>query len=199
VKLKSPKHFERWARRLYALRITNIFALKRVHRPGDFLKWEDGKPVVKVMNYCVVRDPHFVHYNRHVTRGQIMSDHMAALLLRGRVTEKDIEDMFYYRLMKDAKIVDRQGTFRNAGRLDLLVKDRLDNLVVYELKKGVARPAVLEQINKYMKACEKKYNVSAKRIRGVILARDAEPQLRDELEKEPSVEFKKYWFSIEMK
>jgi hypothetical protein len=199
VKLKSPKHFERWARRLYALRITNIFALKRVRRPKDFVKYEDGKPVVKVMNYCIVRDPHFVHYNRHMTRDQIISDHMAALLLRGRVTEKDIEDLFYYRLMKSAKIVDRQGSFRNAGRLDLLVKDRFGNLVVYELKKGVARPVVVEQISGYMKACEKKYNGSARRIRGVIVARDAQPQLLDDLRKEPRIEFKKYWFSIEMK
>ena len=44
---------------------------------------------------------------------------MANLLLRGRVTEKDIEDLFYYRLMNGAKIEDRQGTFRNAGRLSL--------------------------------------------------------------------------------
>ena len=198
-RFKNRRDFVQSAKWFYAVKMTNIFALKRVHRPQDFVKWEDGKPVVKVMNYCIVRDPHFVHYNRHMTRGEIMSDHMAALLLRGRVTEKDIEDLFYYRLMRNAKIVDREGTFRNAGRLDLLVKDRFGNFVVYELKKGVARPAVLEQINKYMKACEKKYKVSANRIRGVILARDAQPQLLDELEKEPSVEFKKYWFSIEMK
>ena len=50
-----------------------------------------------------------------------------------------------------------------------------------------------------MKACEKEHNVSAKGIRGVILARDAEPGLLDALGKEPKVEFKKYYFSIEMK
>jgi hypothetical protein len=200
LKFKNRRAFVQWAKRFYAVKITNIFALERVHRPKDFKKWEDGKPVVKVMNYCIVRDPHFVHYNRHLTRDQIMSDHMAALLLRGRVTEKDIEDLFYYRLMEDAKILDRQRTFRNAGRLDLLVKDRFGNLVVYELKKGVARPVVVEQISGYMKACEKKYSGSKKkRIRGVILARDAQPQLLDDLRKEPRIEFKKYWFSIEMK
>jgi len=198
-KFKTRRSFEQRAKWFYALKITNIFVLKRVHRPEDFLKYADGKPVVRVRNYCIVQDPHFVHHGKQVTRGEIMSNHMADLLLRGPVTEKDIEDLFYYRLMKDARIVDRQGAFRNVGRLDLLVKDRFGNFVVYELKKGVARPAALEQINKYMKACEKKYNVSAKRISGVILARDAEPELLKALGKGPNVEFKKYWFSIEMK
>ncbi len=128
-----------------------------------------------------------------------MSDHMADLLLRGRVTEKDIEDLFYYRLMKNARIVDRQGTFRNAGRLDLLVEDSRGNFVVYELKKGVARLAALKQVKRYMKACAKGHDVSTKRISGVILARDAEPDLLDALEKEPKVKFKKYYFSIDMK
>lgn len=199
VKHKDRRDFEQWAKRLYAAKIMSIFALRRVHRPEDFLKCSDRKPVMRVRNYCIVQDPHFAHYDKDVTRGEIMSNHMADLLLRGRVTEEDIEDLFYYRLMKNAKIVDRQGTFRNAGRLDLLVKDRFGNFVVYELKKGVARPAALEQINNYMKACAKKYNVSAKRISGVILARDAEPELLDAVGKEPNVEFKKYWFSIEMK
>jgi RecB family endonuclease NucS len=113
------------------------------------------------------------------------------------VTEKDIEDLFYYRLMKNARIVDRQGAFRNAGRLDLLVEDRRGNFVVYELKRGVAGPAALKQVKGYMKGCAKEHR--GKRIRGVILARDAEPELLDALGKVPNVEFKKYWFSIEMK
>ena len=50
-----------------------------------------------------------------------------------------------------------------------------------------------------MKACEKKHNVSAKRIRGVILAQGAEPELIEALGKAPNVKFKKYYFSIEMK
>lgn len=198
-KFKNRRDFLHSAKWFYAVKITNIFALKLVHRPKDFIKCEDGKTVVKVMNYCIVRDRHLAHHDKRVTRGEIMSNHMADLLLRGRVTEKDLEDLFYYRLMKNARIVDRQGAFRNAGRLDLLVKDRLGNFIVYELKKGVARPAALEQINEYMKACKKKYNVSARRISGVILARDAEPDLLDALDKEPNVEFKKYWFSIGMK
>jgi RecB family endonuclease NucS len=100
---------------------------------------------------------------------------------------------------EEREIVDRQGAFRNAGRLDLLVKDRLGNFIVYELKKGAARPAALEQIKGYMKACEKKHRVRAKMIRGVILARDAEPGLLKVLRKAPKVKFKKYYFSIEMK
>jgi hypothetical protein len=199
LKFENRTQFLKLAKRFYAVKIKNIFALERVHRPEDFKKWKDGKPVGKVMNYCIVRDPHFVHHNRDMTRGLIMSDHLAALLLRGRVTEKDIEDLFYYKLTNGATIEEQQGTFVDAGRLDLLVRDRFGDLVVYELKKGVARPAVLKQIHEYMKACEKKYNGSARKIRGVILARDAEPGLIDALKREPDIEFRKYWFSVEMK
>jgi hypothetical protein len=198
-KFKTRRKFEHSAKSFYAVKITNIFGLKRVHRPEDFLKCDDGKPVERVMNYCIVQDPHFAHHNRDMTRGEIMSTHIADLLLRGRVTEKDIEDLFFYRLMKTAKIVSRQGAFRKAGRLDLLVQDRLGNFVVYELKKGVARLPACKQIKGYMKAYAKEHHVRAKRIRGVILAQDAEPELLNALRKEPNVEFKKYWFSIEMK
>jgi hypothetical protein len=199
VRFKTRRNLEQRSKRHYAIKITSILALKRVHQPEDFLKYDDGKPVERVMNYCIVQDPHFAYRDRDVTRGEIMSNHMADLLLRGRVTEKDIEDLFYYRLMKNARIVDRQDALRNAGRLDLLVQDRRDNFVVYELKKGVARLAVLKQIEGYMKAYAKEHHVSARRIRGVILAQDAEPELLAALRKEPNVEFKKYWFSVEMK
>lgn len=197
ARFKTRRNFEQRSKGLYAVKITSILALKRVHRPHDFLKCRDRKPVRRVMNYCIVEDPHFAHHDKHVTRGEIMSNHMADLLLRGRVTEKDIEDLFYYRLMKNARIVDRQGTLGNAGRLDLLVEDSRGNLVVYELKKGAAGPAALKQVKTYMRGCAKEYR--GKTIRGVILARDAEPELLDALGKVPNVEFKKYWFSIEMR
>ena len=197
ARFRTRRDFERGSKGLYAVKITSILALKRVHQPEDFLKYDNAKPVERVMNYCIVENPHFAHHDKHVTRGAIMSNHMADLLLRGRVTEKDIEDLFYYRLMKNARIVDRQGTLRNAGRLDLLVEDPRGNFVVYELKKGLAGPAALKQVKTYMRGCARKYR--GKRIRGVILARDAEPELLDALEREPNVEFKKYWFSIEMK
>jgi hypothetical protein len=197
VRFKTRRSFEQRSKGLYAVKITSILALKRGHRPEDFLKYDNGKPVERVMNYCIVENPHFAHHDKHVTRGEIMSNHMADLLLHGRVTEKDIEDLFYYRLMKNARIVDRQGALRNGGRLDLLVEDSCGNFVVYELKKGVAGLAALKQVKGYMKGCSKEHR--GKRIRGVILAQDAEPGLLDALEKEPNVEFKKYWFRIEMK
>jgi hypothetical protein len=194
--IKTGREYKRITQAQYAVKITNIFALKRTHRPEDFFKFSDGKPVQRVMNYCIVQDPHFAHHGKSVTRGEIMSSHMADLLLRGRVTEKDIEDLFFYRLMKSAEIVDRQGTFKKLGRLDLLVKDRLGDFVVYELKKGVAGMGALKQVKAYMKGCAKKYRT--RKVSGVILAQDAEPELDVALKKEPRVEFKKYWFRVEM-
>lgn len=198
---KNRKYFEESAELFYIVNITSIFALRRVHRPEDFLKLSDGKPVERVMNYCIVQDPEFAHHDKRVTRGEIISDRMVDLLLRGRITEKDIEDLFFYRLMKNGKIIRRQGAFRKAGRLDLLVKDRFGNYVVYELKKGVAGLSALPQIKRYIKAYaeERDVVVGKGRLSGVILAQDADPDLLEALKKDSSVDFKKYYFSIDMK
>lgn len=81
-KIKTGREFKRITQGQYAVKITSIFALKRAHRPEDFLKLSDGKPVGRVMNYCIVQDPHFAHHDKNVTRGEIMSNHMADLLMR---------------------------------------------------------------------------------------------------------------------
>ena len=72
----------------FVIKINAIYALKRTHSFRDFLKLADGKPVERVMNYCIIRDRDYAHHDKHTTRGEIMSNHMADLLLRGGIKEK---------------------------------------------------------------------------------------------------------------
>ncbi len=48
------------------------------------------------------------------------------LFSAGKVTEKDIEELFSYRLADKMSLIERQGSFQKAGRLDLLYRNRLD-------------------------------------------------------------------------
>lgn len=187
------KHF-------YLVKICAIFALKQTHKPEDLMKCNNGESVKLVRNYCIVKDPGYVHHDKHMTRGEIMSNHIAELLLRRGVKEKDIEELFFYRLMRNAKIIKRQGAFKKAGRLDLLVEEKIHKYVVYELKRGIAKIDALTQVKRYMKACSRERKIPGDSLKGIILAMDAEPELKEAIKKDKSahVQFKKYCFSIEM-
>jgi hypothetical protein len=184
----------------WILKITGIFALKSVHRLQDFKKFRNGERLASILRtYAIVEDPGYAHHDKHITRGEIISNHMADLLLQGRITEKDIEDLFFYKLMKNCRVIKRQGSFRDAGRLDLLVENRLGNLTIYELKKGLATVAALEQVRRYMDALAKEKSDKAKRITGVILARDSDPELKRALSlpRNSDITFKRYYFRVE--
>ncbi|HYA11908.1 MAG TPA: hypothetical protein VEF37_02850, partial [Thermodesulfovibrionales bacterium] len=78
-----------------------------------------------------------------------MSGYIGDLLVAGKITEKDIEELFFNRLADTLLFVERQGSFKKARRLDLLFKNRLGNFVLYELKKDVAKISALHQIKRY--------------------------------------------------
>jgi len=128
-----------------------------------------------------------------------MSDYIGQLLCLGKATEADIEELFSYRLGDNLSLIERQGSFKSAGRIDLLYKNRLGKYVLYELKKGVAKLAALEQIKRYMRSAKKKYKISASDIAGVVLAHSIDPELALALSKEPSIKAKKYFFGIDLK
>lgn len=179
----------------YWVKITSIYRLKREHQLKDFNKYEDGKPLPNCRNYVLVADPHFQHYNTKVTRREIMSDYIADLLSRKELKEKDIEELFSYRLADKLSLVKRQGSFQKAGRLDLLYKNRLGKYILYELKKGIAKLPALKQIKRYMKASK----IKLQDIKGVILAKSIDPELYQALRNKPNIEAKTYFFSIELK
>ena len=165
----------------------------------DFNKVKDGKPLENCRNYGIVIDPDFQHFNHIITRREIMSEYIGDLLCAGKVVEKDIEELFSYRLADKLTLVERQGSFRKAGRLDLLYRNRMGKLILYELKKGIARLPVLDQIKRYMKASLKKYKVTSSQIAGVILAKSLDPKLYHAISKEPNITAQTYFFTIGLK
>lgn len=183
----------------YWMKITGIYRLRKDHTIRDFKKISDKKPLQYLRNYSVVIDPKFAYYQKKVTRREIMSDYIGDLLVAGKVTEKDIEELFLNRLVDTLILKDRQGSFKKAGRLDLLFKNRLGNFILFELKKDVAKIAALDQIRRYMNACIKKHKIKHKNIRGVILAKSIDPELHQALRRESNIEAKTYSFSIEIK
>lgn len=194
--LESRKHSWRERRdEFYWVKITGIYRLKRNHQLQDFKKYKDDKSLPNCRNYAIVIDPYFQHYNNKITRREIMSDYIGDLLSAGRATEKDIEELFSYRLADKLSLVKRQGSFQKAGRLDLLYENNRGKYILYELKKGIAKLPVLKQIRRYMKACRKKPET----LKGIILAKSIDPELEKALSGEPNIEAKTYFFSIGLK
>lgn len=185
--------------RFYWAKITNIYRLQRVHKLEDFTKVSNNKPLEHLRNYAIVCDPMFKHHNSTITRREVMSDYIADLLVRGEVTEKDIEELFSYRLADTLTLVDRQGSFKKGGRLDLLYKNHLGNYIIYELKKDIAKLSALDQVKRYMNASIKKYKIDKKKVKGRILSKSIDPDLARAVAKEHNIEVQTYSFSISVK
>ena len=183
----------------YWVKINNIYRLKKAHSLNDFKKINDGEPVLRCQNYVIIFDPLFKYHSEIITRREIMTDYIGDLLIKSNVTEKDIEELFSYRLADKLFLVDRQGSFKKAGRFDLLYKNYKGYYTLYELKKDIAKPQALDQVKGYMKKSIKKYKIDADKIKGVILAKSIDPELSKALKNEPDIEAKTYFFSIGMK
>jgi hypothetical protein len=188
-----------WRNYFYWLKITGIYRLRKDHTIRDFKKISDKKPLQYLRNYSPIIDPKFAYYQKKVTRREIMSDYIGDLLVAGKVTENDIEGLFLNRLADTLILKDRQGSFKKAGRLDLLFENRSGNFILYELKKDIAKISALDQIKRYMKASMKKYKIKRGNIKGIILAKSIDPELYQTLKKETNIEARTYYFSIELK
>lgn len=97
-----------------------------------------------------------------------------------------------------AEYVDRQRTTGRTLRLDLLSKFD-DDWMVIELKRDFAEKEVLaEQLRPYMKGCTRKYRLQ--KLRGLIVARGASPELEEELSKPENkdIDFASYSFSFNL-
>lgn len=94
------------------------------------------------------------------------------------VSEIDIEDSIVSNpgiLEEGLEVVGRQ--FRTSvGPIDILCKDKDENLVVVELKKGIGSFEVVAQIQKYM-ACVHENLAKGQQVRGIIVAKAYDKQL----------------------
>lgn len=99
---------------------------------------------------------------------------------RAQFLEKDLEDYLEEHLDKievGLKLVERQHK-TTVGSIDLLAEAKNGDLVVIELKKGIAADKVFGQICRYM-GCKKSEQTSkgAKKVRGYIVGREIDTKL----------------------
>ena len=93
------------------------------------------------------------------------------------------------RLFTDEGLPGREVS-TEAGKIDILAKDREDRLVVVELKASKASYGVLGQILSYMASI--KSEIGAGRVRGIIVAEDFDKKLRLAVTEVSNVSLVKY-------
>jgi hypothetical protein len=93
------------------------------------------------------------------------------------------------RLFTDEGLPGREVS-TEAGKIDILAKDREDRLVVVELKASKASYGVLGQILSYMASI--KSGLGAGRVRGIIVAEDFDKKLRLAVTEVPNVSLARY-------
>jgi hypothetical protein len=178
--------------------IRNIFLLKKPQPLSDFIK-VNGTPVENLRNYAIVNDPSLAHFDRSITRADIMSAYLADILIRSKeIKEKDVEHLFLLQLLKQQQqLVKRQYSFKKGGRADLVFKDKSGAFWVYELKRDVATVKTIEQVNGYARQISKQERIPLEKINRVIIARDADLQLRLNAKRE-GVRIWKYGFEVKI-
>jgi predicted nuclease of restriction endonuclease-like (RecB) superfamily len=81
----------------------------------------------------------------------------------------------------------------NRWYIDILAKDKNDNLVVIELKAGVAKEGVYSQISKYIAVINKTHlEAKGKKVRGIIVANEFTIELKLAVSNMPEILLKKY-------
>lgn len=79
-----------------------------------------------------------------------------------------------------------------AGRIDILARDKHGRLVVIELKAGMATPEALTQLLAYMGDLQTKLNEQS--VRGILVAGDFHPRILFAAPAVPNVQLRKYRF-----
>lgn len=92
----------------------------------------------------------------------------------------------------DSKASPEEVPVGEAGRIDLLCKDKSGNVVVVELKRDSSSDQVVGQIMRYMGYVTKNHLPKGKSVRGIIVAHEADEKLRFALLALPNVELKLY-------
>ena len=116
-----------------------------------------------------------------------------------RFTEDDLELIVWAWLVKnDAEYLERQRKVEGGLRLDLLTKYK-DEYIVMELKRDTATKDALDnQLRPYMERVMKRLDL--KKLKGMIIARDASAELKCELDKtrNKDIAFVPYQFFLKL-
>jgi hypothetical protein len=93
------------------------------------------------------------------------------------------------------KLIQRQRS-TDIGRIDLLCKDKENNYVVIELKKGLSADAVIGQISRYMGWVEEHLAKHQEDVRGVIIVGKKDNHLNYASKVNPRIKIKEFDLSI---
>ena len=117
------------------------------------------------------------------------------------ISERDLESILAEnpeRLEEGLQLIKRQYDCPGIGRIDLLCKDRKENLVVVELKKyGVKHDSVMYQILSYKRYVEKHIAKRNQKVRGIVVVGKIDERLRYAVEAVPGVTVKAFNLTIE--
>ncbi len=179
----------------YYIKISKITQLKKSRRLSDFVKISDDKRVRRVQCYVIVKDPNYKTEKRSINSREIVNDIIDNCIKDGRISERDIEDIFEHMLFdKNYEYIGRQDDYRN-DRIDIVYKDKCDNFIICEIKKSTADFQTLNQIKRYIKKIKKEHK--PKNITGIILCKDATPKLENLVKKEKYIKIQKFRFSVD--
>jgi hypothetical protein len=84
------------------------------------------------------------------------------------------------------------------GRIDILATDEEANIVIMELKGGIARHDSLSQVLSYMQWVQENIAAEGKKVKGVIVAQDADDKLRFALKRVKDVDFYRFRVRFEL-
>ena len=94
-------------------------------------------------------------------------------------------------------LVKKEYDAKDAGKIDLLCKDKAGNTVVVELKRGHPSDQVVGQILRYMGWLEE--NKGIKNLRGIVIAHEPDERLRYALVKAKKLNVKIKYYEIKFK
>jgi len=149
-----------------------------------------------------VHGPLKTEYTDDETRREISEDE-EALISASITLERDLEEYLVrhlgqleegLKLYSKESITGRQFN-TDTGKIDILASDRAGNLVVLELKAGIATSAALGQVLAYINWI-RQHIAQGKKVRGIIIADDFDTKLKYAVSETPSVSLKKYEVSF---
>jgi hypothetical protein len=95
------------------------------------------------------------------------------------------------------QLIQRQRVCPGIGRIDVLCKDRHDDLVIVELKSFWAKQdSIVDQIGRYMGYARSYLAKSGQGVRGIILVAKADERLRHAVAGFPNLELREFDLSI---
>lgn len=111
----------------------------------------------------------------------VISNHLKRFLTDspppGKLRERTIHDAFLIRLLKEGYVIENEREVPG-GRLDVLFRDKNQNLIAVEFKRRYGDPAV-DQLEYYISELQPNYRT---KIRGVIVCGQATEELRSRAE-----------------